>query len=219
MAGVAQHSAYREDPTGRLWRTATYVGVVSFGSTEQVNAAIAGVKRAHRPVHGVTNDGERYSANDPDLLLWIHMALTDSFLKVYQRYSGARLTPSQVNRYLSEQADLAVLLGADPAPRTRDDLRAYFADLRSAGVLRATPEAREAAKFLMTVKLPPATRTPYLLLAAGAVGSLPAWVRLALRLPILPVTDRLAVRPAAALLNRGIGWAMTAPTEPERLPS
>jgi uncharacterized protein (DUF2236 family) len=211
MAGVAQHSAYKEDPTGRLWRTARYVGVVSFGTTDEAMAAIAGVKRAHKPVHGRTSEGERYSANDPDLLRWIHVALTDSFLTAYRRFGATPLSPAERDTYIAEQATLADLLGASPAPTTVAEMKTYFAEHRNLGELRATPEARDAARFLMTVKLPPTTRPPYLLLAAAAVGSLPAWVRLGLRLPILPVTDRMAVRPAVTLLNRTIGWAMSAP--------
>jgi uncharacterized protein (DUF2236 family) len=211
MAGVAQHSAYKEDPTGRLWRTARYVGVVSFGTTDEAMAAIAGVKRAHRPVHGRTSEGEKYSANDPDLLRWIHVALTDSFLSAYRRFGATALTSAERDTYISEQAGLATLLGASPAPTSVAEMKSYFAEHRNIGELRATSEAREAARFLMTVRLAPTTRPAYLLLAAAAIGSLPAWVRLALRLPILPVTDRVAVRPAVTLLNRTIGWALSAP--------
>lgn len=211
MAGVAQHSAYREDPTGRLWRTASYVGTVTYGTTEQALAAIAGVKRAHRFVTGQTTDGQAYSANDPDLLLWIHVALTDSFLTAYQRFGSKRLSPTEADTYIAEQASLAARLKSDPAPTTVAEMKDYISDLRAEKVLRPTPEAREAVRFLMTVNLPGPTRAPYLLLAAAAVGSLPAWVRLSLRLPILPVTDRFAIRPAVTALNRTIGWAMSAP--------
>ncbi len=213
MAGVAQHSAYKSDPTGRLWRTASYVGTVTFGSTAEAMGAIRGVTRAHRPVHGTTNDGQSYSANDPDLLLWIHVALTDSFLTAFKRFGATSLSPKEADRYVAEQATLAALLGADPAPTSVAELKQYILDLRNNGTLKSTPEARDAARYLMTVKLSAATRPPYLLLFAAAVGSLPAWVRLALRLPILPVTDRLAVRPTVTVLNRTIGWAMTAPSD------
>ena len=56
-------------------------------------------------------------------------------------------------------------------------------------------------------------RMPYALIAAAAVGSLPVGMRWDLRLPILPATDALAVRPAAKALTRVIDWALNAPEE------
>jgi uncharacterized protein (DUF2236 family) len=212
MAGVAQHSAYKSDPTGRLWRTAGYVGTVTYGTTEQAEAAIRMVNRAHKPVHGTTSNGESYSANDGDLKLWIHMALTDSFLMAYRRFGADRLRTGEADAYLDEQALLAQKLKADPAPRSVSELNDYFGDLRKAKVLYASEEAKDAAKWLLRPPLPAIQQAPYWVLAAGAVGSLPAWVRLGLRLPILPLTDRIAVRPAVQLLTRTLGWAMTAPT-------
>ena len=211
MAGVAEHSDYKHDPLARLWRTSAYVGAVTFGSTDEAEAAIRGVNFAHRKVHGVAPDGRPYSANDPELKRWVHLAMVDSFLTTYQRYGSHRLTPAQANAYLSEQAFVGSKLGVDGCPTTVDDLRAYFLDQRSTGQLLATPVARDTVKWLLRVKLSTATRAPYALLAAAAVNSLPAWVRLQLRLPILPITNRLAVRPSAAALVRVVGWAMSAP--------
>src|SRR3954447_1378616 len=34
MAGVADHSNYRSDPIGRLWRTSMYVGTTTYGTTD-----------------------------------------------------------------------------------------------------------------------------------------------------------------------------------------
>ena len=53
MAGVAEHSAYRSDPTGRLWRTSAYVGTTTFGSTAQAEQAVAIVRRVHESVVGI----------------------------------------------------------------------------------------------------------------------------------------------------------------------
>ena len=47
MAGVAQHSDFREDPWGRLFRTAEYVGVTTYGTTSQARRAGAKVRGIH----------------------------------------------------------------------------------------------------------------------------------------------------------------------------
>jgi uncharacterized protein (DUF2236 family) len=210
MTGVAQHSNYKADPLGRLWRTGAYVGAVTFGTTAEAEAAIRMVNRAHRPVHGTAADGRSYDANDAHLKLWVHMGMVDSFLTAYRRYGKERLSLDDTNRYLREMAFLADKLGAGRAPETRDELKDYFATLRREGQLWATPEARETVKWLLSVRVSAVTRAPYAVIAAAALNSLPAWVRLQLRMPILPVSDRLAVRPAATLLLRTFSWAMTA---------
>jgi uncharacterized protein (DUF2236 family) len=68
MAGVADHSNYREDAMGRLARTSAYVGVTTFGTSDDAMEAIAQVRRVHEHVVGVTPDGRPYAANDPHLL-------------------------------------------------------------------------------------------------------------------------------------------------------
>jgi uncharacterized protein (DUF2236 family) len=211
MAGVAQHSDYKNDPLGRLWRTGAYVGAVSFGSAAEAEAAIRMVNRAHKPVHGTTADGQAYDANDADLKLWVHMAMVDSFLTAYRRYGVNRLSVADANAYLQEQAFVGGKLGTGPTPQTVDDLKSYFRDLRDAGVLKSTPEARETVKWLLSVRIDALTRVPYAVISAAALNSLPAWVRLQLRMPVLPVSDRLAIRPAATALIRTFGWALSAP--------
>jgi hypothetical protein len=54
-AGVAQHSRYREDPLGRLTRTAAYVTATSFGAMPEVSRAAAIVRGRHRPVRPRTD--------------------------------------------------------------------------------------------------------------------------------------------------------------------
>ena len=81
MAGVAEHSDFRADPWGRLQRTAEFLAATTFGTSETAERAIATVRRVHAHVHGTTADGRTYSANDPHLLRWVHLAEVDSFLR------------------------------------------------------------------------------------------------------------------------------------------
>jgi uncharacterized protein (DUF2236 family) len=39
FGGVQAHSRYREEPFGRLLRTAEYIGVISFGTKEEADRA------------------------------------------------------------------------------------------------------------------------------------------------------------------------------------
>ncbi len=45
MASIVQHSDYRKDPWGRLFRTAEYIGVITYGTTAEAERAAAIVDR------------------------------------------------------------------------------------------------------------------------------------------------------------------------------
>ena len=210
MAGVAQHSDFRSDPWGRLQRTAEFLATTTYGPVDQVDQAIAIVKRVHERVVGTASDGRPYAANDPHLLHWVHLAETDSFLATHQRYGTDKLTAAEADRYVADSAVIAAKLGVVEPPRDvamlREQLRAFRPELRG------TREARDAARFLLVEPpLPVAARPAYLALAAAAVASLPAWTRWPLRLPFLPVSERLLVGPAGTAVTTVIRWSMQRP--------
>ena len=206
MAGVADHSDYRQDPSGRLNRTAHFVTVTTYGSTEAAEQAIAGVRRVHDFVTGTAPDGRPYAANDPHLLLWVHVAEVDSFLRSYQRYGRRRLSPAEADRYVDDMAEVALRLGSDTPPRSVAGMRAWLRGMRDQ--LDIGEQARDTCRFLLNPpKLPLAARGPYTVVAAASMGLLPTWARLELRIPPLPLVDRLAVVPAAKLLVGTLGWA------------
>jgi uncharacterized protein (DUF2236 family) len=206
MAGVHQHSNFRDDPLARLANTSVYVGTTIYGTRPQVEQAIAIVKHVHEQVVGIAGDGRPYAANDPHLLTWVHHTLVDSFLRAYRRYGSGPLSETDADRYVAEQAVLADLFGAEPAARSVAGLRAWFAAERPE--LRVTPEARAAIRFLLIPPLPLVIRGPYAIVASAAVTMLPRWVRRQLWLPVPPVVEPLVVRPAATILVRAVGWVL-----------
>jgi uncharacterized protein (DUF2236 family) len=210
MAGVAEHSAFREDPWGRLMRTAEYLGAVTYGTTTEAEAALARVRDVHRFVRGVDpHTGGSYRADDPDLLLWVHCCEVDSFLGVTRR-AGLRLSADEADRYLAEQRLLARSLGVrEPAavPGTVEELDAYFQAVRPQ--LQLSPAARSAARFALLPPLPGwvAVLTPARLtwtgLACTALSLLPPWARRLYGLPVLPGSD-LAATVAARTWRTGL---------------
>ncbi|HEY5009949.1 MAG TPA: oxygenase MpaB family protein, partial [Acidimicrobiales bacterium] len=107
MAGVAQHSRYREDPLGRLLQTANFIGFTTYGTKAQAYASIERVLAVHQVVRGIADDGVPYYANDPHLLAWVHAAETSMFLAAYRRYGTVRLSDADADRYVTEMATLA----------------------------------------------------------------------------------------------------------------
>ena len=133
----------------------------------------------------------------------------DSFLRAFQRYGGPALTPTEADAYVREMGVVGAKLGVVDPPESREELRAYLRSVRPE--LRAERQAREAVRFLLVPPLPVYLRPAYGVLTAAAVGLLPRFVRLELRLPAPPLADPLVVRPAARALLGALGWAMGPP--------
>ncbi|MGW4207303.1 oxygenase MpaB family protein [Lentzea sp. NPDC004789] len=203
MAAVAQHSDYRTDPWGRLQRTSLFVGVTTYGSAEDAHAAIERLARVHSFIHGTAPDGRPYRAADPHLLTWVHVAEVDSFLRCHRKYGEKPL--DDYDGYVADMAVIADAMGVPDPPRTVAALDARLDSYRAE--LKGTPEAREAARFLLLkAPLPVLAKGPYAILAATAVASLPVWARIPLRLPYLPITEATGVRFAGHALMRGLRW-------------
>ncbi len=208
MAGVAGHSGYRGDPWGRLQRTSHFLAVTSFGTTEDATAMIARIREIHGRVRGRTPDGRTYAASDPHLLKWVHLAEVDSFLLAHTTYGRRVLEPWERDGYVADTAKVGEALGVLDAPRTEVELRDQLAAYRPE--LQGTREARQAARFvLFSPPVPLPMRPGYGVLAAAAIGLLPVWSRWPLRLPYLPVVERLGVRAAGLAMTGAIRWAMT----------
>jgi uncharacterized protein (DUF2236 family) len=209
MAGVAQHSNYRGDPWGRLQRTSTFLGVTTFGTAADAQRAVDRVRGIHRRVNGIAADGRPYAATDPHLLEWVHVAEADSFLRAHQLYGAAPLDQDGRDGYVDDMAEIAAKLGVVNPPRTERELAQRINAFRPE--LRSTPEARDAARFLLlTPPLPLAARAPYGALAATAVAMLPAWARIPLLLPYFPPIEVTVVRTMGRALVGGIRWALPA---------
>lgn len=200
VAGVEQHSRYRDDPLGRLTRTSLYVTETTYGAMPEVEAAVAMVRDAHRPVRGRSERDRPYSAGHPELAAWVHNVLTDSFLVAYQRYGPEPLAREDADRFVEEQTRIGALLGADPLPRTAADLAAWVAD--HPDLARSDAQA-DAIEFLRDPPLSVPVKIGYRMLADAAVATLPDRIAdlLDLRVP------SARVRAGAAAVG-ALRWAL-----------
>ncbi|QIM21094.1 DUF2236 domain-containing protein [Phycicoccus sp. HDW14] len=217
MAGVAGHSGYRGDPWGRLQRTSHFLATTTFGTVEDSDVAVERVRGIHERVRGKDADGVPYAASDPALLEWVHLAEAWSFLGAYQRYSATPLTDVEADRYVEQSGVVARQLGAVEVPTTVAGLAAALEEQRAG--LRATPAARDAARFLLLdPPLPWTQRAGYGLIASGGVALLPDWARRELRLPVpAPVAGAAGV--LGLVGTRAVRWAMAGVAEERRVAS
>jgi uncharacterized protein (DUF2236 family) len=177
MAGVAQHSTWKQDPLGRLVATNSYLLTTTYGDKSSALAAAARVRKVHVHVRGTDpQTGLSYSAEDPALLLWVHAGMVDSVVNVVQRY-GRPLEAADADRYVAEMVSFAEIVGVprEDVPSTVSSLRDY---LEAVELRQATPAAREAIAIVLD---PPGldadTRDLWRDLGQVAVGTLPAWAR------------------------------------------
>ena len=216
MAGVADHSTYKDDMLGRLQRTGQFLGTTVFGTAEEAQRSVDIVRSIHDRVTGTTPDGIEYEANDPHNLLWVHATEVDGFLRAYRRYASVEITDAEADRYVAEMAKVGEALGVRRAPRTvqelDDTLRSYIPELHYGS------QARTAMRFLLFPPSRLAARAPYAVLLAAAIDLLPTWARRKLWIPptIIPL-DVFAVRPAAAALLKTLNWIMEPPEEIEAI--
>jgi len=180
MAGVAQHSDYRNRALERLRRTAAYVAAGVFGDRATAEEAGARVRRMHSRVRGIDPvTGRAYSADDPQTQVWVHAVEWHSFLAAHRAF-GRALSAEEEDRYVAEGVRIAALVGtpAELVPDSVEAMRGYFASVRPQ--LCVSAPAREAIDFVLR---PPLTRellavqAPLRVFANAAVALVPSDLR------------------------------------------
>lgn len=172
LAGVWDHSNFREDMRGRLRRTAFFMSRTTYAPTEQALEIIAQVRAIHDRVQGSLPDGTPYSANDPDLLTWVHVAGAVSFLGAYVRHREPTMSLADQDRYFAETSRVAYELGAVTVPKSLREAEAYLRDMRPQ--LRSDNRTREVmAALLAHRKIGPSGLAELFFQAAQDL--LPAW--------------------------------------------
>ncbi|MDR6414245.1 oxygenase MpaB family protein [Pseudarthrobacter sulfonivorans] len=212
LAGIHEHSDFRADPLSRLARTIRWIFTVTYGSTAAAGHASARVRRLHEPVQGSYNNRtgsvQQYSANDPELARWVHIAFVDAFLTAHKIWGGK--IPGGPDAYVREWAQAGRLMGVEDPPLTEADMRKQLDRYYRDGGLLADNRVAETVGFLRNPPLHPLLRPGYQIIFAGAVYSLEPQYRrmLGLELPrlgpfALPV--RLATKVTLGVVHLALG--------------
>ena len=190
LAGVWDHSNFREDLLGRLRRTGQFISGTTYGSRADADWLIDKVKAIHLRVTGTAPDGRAYAASDPTLLTWVHVAEVHSFLQAHLRYRNPQLSEADQDRYYAEIALIAERLGATQVPRSRAEVAAYLAAVRPE--LLCDERSLEILRILLNAPAPSALAAPAakLLMQAG-IDLLPDWAQEMLGQHISPARSRV----------------------------
>lgn len=206
LAGVWDHSNFREDMLGRLRRTGQFISGTTFGSTRDADWLIDKVRTIHLQVTGTAADGRPYAASDPQLLTWVHVAEVSNFLAAHLRYRNPDLSPADQDRYYEEIAVVAERLGARDVPRSRQAVAAYLQAIRPQ--LQCDERSREVLRLLLAAPAPSRLAKPFgaLMMQAG-IDLLPDWASAQLGLSQSPLQRqmiRASIKRSAPLLR----WAV-----------
>jgi uncharacterized protein (DUF2236 family) len=118
LAGVWDHSSFREDLKGRLGRTAFFIAATTYGPKGMADSVIDRVNHIHQKVSGFDEFNKPYRADDPELLAWVHLTETRSFIHSYESYRNEPLGNSQKDQYFLEMKMLGERLGAINLPQS-----------------------------------------------------------------------------------------------------
>lgn len=175
-AGVTDHSDFRERPLRRLYRTIKVMQGIIYGDRESALASTAGVLQIHTRINGHLKEstslfetGAAYSAEDPELVLWVYATLIDTMLRAYSTFVQP-LTYAESQAFYRESRTIAILFGAgdELVPPTLDAFREYFDEMVTGPTLEITPTARSVAADIIH---PPIRGMPDVL---GDLASIPA---------------------------------------------
>jgi uncharacterized protein (DUF2236 family) len=187
-AGVADHSSFRDGGLAaarRLHLTVKAMLALTFGDAPGRAAALDGIRAIHRRVHGRIPAaagrfpaGTPYSAEDPDLVLWVHATLLDSIPLIYEHVVQP-ITAKDRDAYCAEAAVVAIDLGARPSevPRTWDALRIYMDRMYASGSIAVSAQARELASAVLAPPFAPLVAPAAWMNRLVTVGLLPRHIR------------------------------------------
>jgi len=172
--GVAHFSSFQSDPFGRGYRTFAAMAMIYFGTRDQAEATARRLWRIHAAIRGaypMPPSEIQYSANDPDLLLWVLATLTDTTFRVYEKVPLPGLPPDWKERFYEESKTAARLLGipAEVYPADLPAFERYMDTILKGELLGSAPTCRDMAQAI--VRHP---RAPKKMAALFAAGWLPA---------------------------------------------
>jgi uncharacterized protein (DUF2236 family) len=215
-AGVYDHSSFRADPgtaVARLRHTVRAMLALTFGDDAEQARAYDGIRAIHRRVHGTLPvaagrfaAGTPYSAEDPDLVLWVHATLMESIPLVYERLV-APLSMAERDTYCADAARVAVALGArdHEVPRTAAGIRQLIDATYAANTIAVTPQARDLSRALLAPRSVVMRGPAAWLNRLFAVGDLPPFLREQYELSWTARDERALTRLSSLLRNMRVG--------------
>lgn len=206
LAGVWDHSSFREDLKGRLGRTAFFIAATTYGSNEMANNIINKVNNIHVKITGFDEFNKPYTANDPHLLAWVHLTETLSFMNSFESHRNEILKDKQKDQYFLEMKMLGQRMGAIDLPSTyagtEAAVEAYIPELHFGDRAKSIIELLEHFPSSLTAK-------PFIkLISRAGFHNLPDWVYPIIKKPMPSYFERLAIKKSIDLFATPVRRAL-----------
>jgi len=155
-AGVAEHSSFRDDPLGRLYRTMSAMWSIVFDEAGPARDALDRINTVHSRVHGTvpptepSYGGMPYDAFDQALLLWVHATLIDSAMAAYELFVRP-LRNDERARYYADSKKLARFFEISDRliPASLKAFTAYMEWMLGGPAITVGPTARSLARDIL----------------------------------------------------------------------
>lgn len=215
LAGVWDHSSFRQDLKGRLGRTALFIAVTTYGNTLMAEQAITRVKRIHDSLAGTHPDGRAYRVSDPHLLYWVHLTEAYSFLNAHRLYVNPHLPITDQDQYFSEMQKISEGLGcrivdsdgincfAKTKTQVEDALQSYFPELIY------SDRSEWVTELLENYPSEPTTHIFNRLIIKAGFYNLPHWAYPLMGRKAPSDVERQLVNQAINVIAKPVRWALS----------
>src|SRR5713101_6099970 len=183
--GALEHSAFAEDPFGRVYSTIQGMAILIFGTTHEATEMARHINRLHHTVQGILPEsigryraGETYSGMEPLALLWVHIVFVDSMLTAYKTFVGP-LSEAACEQYWQESCRYARLLGLTDAtlPASYAAVQQYIREALASGEIAIGPAAHFIAQKVLYPSMPWLRKPLWMIVRLITVGQLPSDIR------------------------------------------
>jgi uncharacterized protein (DUF2236 family) len=215
LAGVWDHSTFREDLKGRLGRTAYFIAATTYGNTQMANEAIFRVKKIHAALKGSLPDGRKYEVSDPHLLYWVHLTEAYSFLNAHRIYVNPKISVTNQDQYFLEMSRISKELGCEVLNPNGEDCFAVTKSAAEEAILNYLPELEysDRAKWVVDLleNLPAQPNTYILnkLIIKAGFYNLPDWAYAVMGRKIPSEMERKLLNQSILLIAKPVRWALT----------
>ncbi len=188
-----------DHPFTRLARTAKIQERIFLGSREEADRALAAVHRLHARIEGELPEdagphakGSRYSAFDPELMLWTLAVIADSGRAIYEAMVRP-LSEAEREDLWQDYVRFGELfrLPREAVPATYPEFRSWWQERLASPDLHATPHALEMAPMVAFRQPVPSSARGNLVVQNHIIkGTLPPRVREIFSIPWTAAHER-----------------------------
>lgn len=215
LAGVWDHSSFREDLKGRLGRTASFIAATTYGNTEMATRSISRVKKIHDSLKGTLPDGSTYWVSDPHLLYWVHLTEASSFLNAHQIYLNPHISEADQDQYFLEMSRISKDLGcrildlqgrdqfATTKASVQQAIESYFPELNY------SERSKWVIDLLENFPAEPNTYVLNRLIIKAGFYNLPSWAYPLIGRSAPSVLERRLLNQSIQLIAKPVRWALT----------